>query len=36
MNTEHAKRHRRLRKNDLLHFIARHPGCTVAEADARE
>ena len=34
MNAEHAKRHRRLRKRDLLHFIAGHPGCTVAEADA--
>ena len=34
MNTECAKRHRRLRKSDLLHFIAGHPGCTVAEADA--
>ena len=34
MNAEHAKRHRRLRKSDLLHFIAGHPGCTVAEADA--
>ena len=27
-------RHRRLRKSDLLDFIAGHPGCTVAEADA--
>ena len=37
MNAEHAEhteRHRRLRKSDLLHFIAGHPGDTVAEADA--
>lgn len=34
MNAENAKRRRRPRKSDLLHFIAGHPGCTVAEADA--
>ena len=34
MNAEYAKQHRRLRKRDLLHFIADHPRCTVAEADA--
>ena len=34
MNAECSKRHRRLRKSDLLHLIAGHPGCTVAEADA--
>lgn len=34
MNAQHAKRHRRLRKRDMFHFIAGHPGCTVAEADA--
>ena len=34
MNADHEKRHRRLRKTDLLNFIAGHPGCTVAEAHA--
>ena len=34
MNAEGAKRYRRLRKRDLLNFVAGHPGCTIAEADA--
>ncbi len=34
MNSDHEKRHRRLRKSDLLNFIGDHPGCTVAEANA--
>ena len=34
MNADHEKRHRRLHKRDLLNFIARHPGCTIAEANA--
>ena len=36
MNAEHAKQHRRLRKSDLLPFIAGHPGSTVAQAEVRE
>ena len=34
MNADTEKRHRRLRKRELLNFIVGHRGCTVAEATA--